>query len=117
MNFFKKIKELKNYDKNIADKAQILQQLDAQLQSKTIEVASINEEIKNISQNKALKDAVGLEAELHRRLHQKRTNKINLRKEFFDISIDELEELVNEICPVAEFKRTMLAAEYHRGLS
>ena len=61
-------------------------------------------------------DAVGLESELHTRLNDKRTNKINLRKEFFDISIDELEALVDEICPTAEFKRTMLAIEYRKGL-
>lgn len=61
-------------------------------------------------------DAVGLETELHHRLNARRTNKINLRKEFFDISIDELEKLVNEICPTAEFKRTMLAIEYRKGL-
>lgn len=61
-------------------------------------------------------DAVGLENELHHRLDSRRTNKINLRKEFFDISIDELESLVDEICPSAEFKRTMLAIEYRKGL-
>lgn len=61
-------------------------------------------------------DAVALENELHKRLNEKRTNKINLRKEFFDISIDELEKLVQEICPTAEFKRTMLAIEYKKGL-
>ena len=61
-------------------------------------------------------DAVNLESELHQRLNSKRTNKINLRKEFFDISIDELEKLVYEICPSAEFNKTMLAIEYKKGL-
>lgn len=61
-------------------------------------------------------DAVALECDLHKRLESKRTNKINSRKEFFDISIDELEKLVSEICPSAEFKRTMLAIEYKKGL-
>lgn len=61
-------------------------------------------------------DAVGLEKELHTILDKKRTNKINMRKEFFDITIDELEKLVNDICPTAEFKRTMLATEYRKGL-
>ena len=61
-------------------------------------------------------DAVGLEAELHKRLHSKRKNKVNNRKEFFDISIDELETLVQEINPAAEFNRTMVAMEYRQSL-
>lgn len=61
-------------------------------------------------------DAVGLEKNLHNILDSKRTNKINMRKEFFDVTIDELEKLVNDICPTAEFKRTMLATEYRKGL-
>ena len=61
-------------------------------------------------------DAVGLEAELHKRLHSKRKNKINNRKEFFDISIDELETLVQEINPAAEFNRTMVAMEYRQSI-
>ena len=62
-------------------------------------------------------DASGLETELHKRLNDRRVNKVNLRKEFFNVSIDELEELVNEICPTAEFNRTMLAEEYRQSLS
>ena len=61
-------------------------------------------------------DAVGLEHSLHERLNEKRTNKINLRKEFFDLSIDELETLVQELDPTAEFNRTMLAIEYRKTL-
>ena len=62
-------------------------------------------------------DAVGLESELHKRLNNKRKNKINLRKEFFDVSIDELEKLVQEINPAAEFKTTMLATEFRQSQS
>ena len=62
-------------------------------------------------------DAAGLEAELHRRLNNKRVNKVNRRKEFFSVSLDELEKLVNEIYPSAEFNRTMLAEEYRQSLS
>lgn len=62
-------------------------------------------------------DASGLETELHKRLNDCRVNKVNLRKEFFNVSIDELEQLVNEICPTAEFNRTMLAEEYRQSLS
>lgn len=61
-------------------------------------------------------DAVKLEKELHNRLHEKRTNKINLRKEFFDVSLNEIESLVGEICPTAEFRKTMIALEYKRSL-
>ena len=61
--------------------------------------------------------ASDLETELHRRLHDKRVNKVNLRKEFFNISIDELEELVTEICPTAEFNKTMLAEEFRQSQS
>lgn len=36
-------------------------------------------------------DAVSLETKMHHMLNDRRVNKVNLRKEFFDISIDELE--------------------------
>lgn len=62
-------------------------------------------------------DAVGLETELHHRLDDKRVNKVNQRKEFFRVSIDELENLVNEIYPSAEFNRTAFAEQYRQSLS
>jgi len=62
-------------------------------------------------------DASALETELHRRLNDKRVNKVNLRKEFFNVSADELEELVTEICPTAEFNKTMLAEEFYQSQS
>ena len=62
-------------------------------------------------------DAVKLESELHSRLNNKRVNKVNLRKEFFRVSIDELEELVNQIDPTADFSRTMIAEEYRQSES
>lgn len=62
-------------------------------------------------------DAVGLENKLHEMLNQKRVNKVNMRKEFFNVTIDELEELVTEIEPTAEFNRTMAAEEYRQSLS
>lgn len=62
-------------------------------------------------------DASDLETDLHRRLSNKRVNKVNLRKEFFYASIDELEELVTEICPAAEFNKTMPAEEFRQSLS
>jgi hypothetical protein len=63
------------------------------------------------------KDAVSLENKLHKRLSSKRVNKLNGRKEFFYTSIDELEALVNEIAPTAEFVRTMTAEDYRQSLS
>ena len=62
-------------------------------------------------------DAVGLEKALHHTLHNKRVNKVNLRKEFFSTTIDELEELVYSLQPTAEFKKTMLAEQYNQSLS
>lgn len=62
-------------------------------------------------------NAVDLEKQLHTMLKDKRVNKVNLRKEFFRTSIDELEELVTEVDPVAEFTKTMIAEEFRQSLS
>ena len=62
-------------------------------------------------------DAVGLEKKLHTILNDKRVNKVNMRKEFFYTNIDELEELVTDIQPTAEFNKTMLAEEFRQSLS
>ena len=61
-------------------------------------------------------DAVGLEKKLHEMLNNKRLNKVNLRKEFFKISIEELEELISSVDPTAEFNKTMLAEEFRQSL-
>ena len=62
-------------------------------------------------------DAVALENELHKRLNEQRVNKVNMRKEFFYSTIDELEALTLEISPSAEFNRTMLAEEFRQSQS
>lgn len=62
-------------------------------------------------------DAVKLESDLHMALEQNRVNKVNARKEFFKVSIDELEGLVDKYDPSAEFNRTMQAEQYHQSLS
>lgn len=62
-------------------------------------------------------DAVGLEKKLHTILNDKRVNKVNMRKEFFYTTIDELEQLVTDIEPTAEFNKTMLAEEFRQSLS
>lgn len=50
-------------------------------------------------------------------LNVKRVNKVNMRKEFFRATLDELEQLVNELDPTAEFNRTMLAEEFRQSQS
>lgn len=62
-------------------------------------------------------DAPALETALHHELNARRVNKVNLRKEFFHISVDELETLVARIDPSAPFRRTMLAEQYYQSLS
>ena len=62
-------------------------------------------------------DAAGLENSLHKSLHKKRLNKVNLRKEFFKVSLLELEESVYTFQPTAEFITTMLAEQYNQSLS
>ncbi|HAN20398.1 MAG TPA: hypothetical protein DCP51_01775 [Clostridiales bacterium] len=62
-------------------------------------------------------DAVDLEMRLHKELESKRVNKVNLRKEFFYSSVDELEELANRIDPTAEFNKTMLAEDFRQSMS
>lgn len=62
-------------------------------------------------------DAPALETALHKELNSCRVNKVNLRKEFFHTTLDELEALVERIDPDAPFVRTMLAEQYHQSLS
>lgn len=62
-------------------------------------------------------DAVNLENKLHTILNDYRVNKINLRKEFFKIPLDDIEKIVLEEDPAAEFNKTMLAEEYRQSLS
>ncbi|MDR1072523.1 MAG: GIY-YIG nuclease family protein [Treponema sp.] len=62
-------------------------------------------------------NAPELEAQLHKKLHNNRVNKINLRKEFFKSTIDELEDLVYSLEPSAQFNRTMLAEQYYQSMA
>ena len=63
-------------------------------------------------------DAPALEAELHRRFNDRRVNRINYRKEYFSISIEEIEEAIQEIAG-AEIEITKLAEaiEYRETLA
>lgn len=62
-------------------------------------------------------DAVSLEHNLHVELNNRRINKVNLRKEFFKINVDDLEKMVLKYDPSAEFRKTMLAEQYKQSLS
>ena len=62
-------------------------------------------------------DAVALEHNIHMILNNDRVNKVNLRKEFFHVSLDRIESLVYELQPTAEFNRTMLAEQYNQSLT
>lgn len=62
-------------------------------------------------------NAVELETKMHQILSKNRVNKVNPRKEFFKISLDELEEIVYSIEPTANFNRTMMAEEYRQSIS
>ena len=60
------------------------------------------------------KDAPTLERELHNIFDQKRVNMVNRRKEFFEISLDEIKEAVSSILgDEAEFVETAVAQDYH----
>ncbi|WP_144475469.1 GIY-YIG nuclease family protein [Cytobacillus oceanisediminis] len=62
-------------------------------------------------------NAVALEQKMHELLEENRVNKINLRKEFFYADVANLQDLVQEIEPTAEFTLTMKAEEYRQSLS
>lgn len=62
-------------------------------------------------------NAVELENNLHKTLDNKRVNKVNKRKEFFSVDINEIEHIVHQIDPSAEFKMTALAEQYNQSLS
>ena len=62
-------------------------------------------------------DAVALETALHHELNNRRVNKVNLRKEFFNVNVEELQKIVERIDPTAPFKVTALAEQYRQSLS
>tara|TARA_R110001583_G_scaffold171175_1_gene324716 strand:- start:331 stop:1728 length:1398 start_codon:yes stop_codon:yes gene_type:complete len=62
-------------------------------------------------------DAPTLETQLHREFYIKRVNKINRRKEFFDVDLFEIKEKVIEITGNEQsFKMTALAENYYESL-
>lgn len=60
-------------------------------------------------------DAPSLEKELHRKFDQNRVNLVNYRKEFFEVSLNAIENAVSEISDEAEFIETAEAREYRES--
>lgn len=61
-------------------------------------------------------DAVALETALHHRFSNRRVNLVNQRKEFFNVSLDEIEKEVKaNHSEVVEFIRTAAAQEYRES--
>lgn len=62
-------------------------------------------------------DAPTLENELHKEFANKSVNKINMRKEFFKVSLDEIERVVKEnYNEVVQFTKIAEASEYRQSL-
>lgn len=63
-------------------------------------------------------NAPALENTLHKHFDRRRVNRVNVRKEFFNVSIDEIETVVKEnYNNTVEFTRIPVATEYHQTLS
>jgi hypothetical protein len=62
-------------------------------------------------------DAPSLENELHRAFTNQKVNMLNSKKEFFKVSLDEIEEKVKEIGLIADFIRIPEAMEFRETLA
>ena len=62
-------------------------------------------------------EAPTLEKELHKAFSDKQVNLINYRKEFFNVSLDEIETHIREVGIDAEFTRLPEAIEYRETLA
>ncbi len=62
-------------------------------------------------------EARTLEYELHKAFTNKKVNMLNYRKEFFNVTLDEIEQKVKEIGLDAEFSRLPEAMEYRETLA
>ena len=63
------------------------------------------------------KDAPTLEKELHEAFSENAVNKVNSRKEFFRISLDDIKKKVKEIDKDAEFNDTIEAQEFRQTMA
>ncbi len=59
-------------------------------------------------------DAPALENHIHRLLEKRSVNRINNRKEFFDVTLEEIEKIVHEYNVDTQFVRIPLAEEYRK---
>jgi hypothetical protein len=62
-------------------------------------------------------EAPALEAALHAEFDDRRINAANMRKEFFRVSLDEVEEAVKRLAPDAEFHKDIEAQDFHETLA
>jgi len=63
-------------------------------------------------------DAVGVEAEMHRRLADRRVNRVNLRREFFYATPSEVRDLLSDIAgDLLEYTDSAEAFEYHQSVN
>ena len=62
-------------------------------------------------------DAPDLEAALHKEFSDRRVNASNLRKEFFRVTLDEVEAAVQTLSPNASFFKDREAQEWHETLA
>ncbi len=61
-------------------------------------------------------DAVGVEAEMHRRLADRRVNRVNQRREFFYATPSEVRDLLSEVAgDLLRYEETAEAAEYRQS--
>jgi len=62
-------------------------------------------------------NAPALEATLHREFNKRRVNRVNFRKEFFRVSIDEIATVVERECGVVDYIVDPEALEYRETLT
>lgn len=62
-------------------------------------------------------DAPALETALHQEFSDRRINASNLRKEFFRVTLDEVERAVKKLAPDASFLKDREAQEWHETLA
>jgi len=62
-------------------------------------------------------EAPALETALHSEFEDRRVNAANMRKEFFRVSLEEVEEAVKRLAPDAEFHKDIEAQEFNETLA
>lgn len=62
-------------------------------------------------------DAPALESALHKEFADRRVNASNMRKEFFRVDLEDVEEAVNRLAPSASFFSDREAQEWHETLA